>query len=180
MAELHAIQQPQFGLEKDTLIGSLHQPNPVGDSWVDFFAEHRLVYMASKAYKENSMSLETLNRIERFTGQLDRWLQEPEHPSLLHGDVWTTNILAQRDRITAFIDPAVYYGHPEIELAFITLFNTFGSPFFNRYQELRPIPAGFFEERKDIYNLYPLLVHVRLFGGGYLRSVESTLARFGG
>lgn len=179
LADLHGIQQPTFGLEKDTLIGSLHQPNNASDSWIDFFAEHRLLHMAGMAYQEKAMSLETLHRVERFASQLGRWLQEPDHPSLLHGDVWTTNILAQDDRITAFVDPAVYYGHPEIELAFITLFSTFGNQFFDHYHELRPIASDFFEIRKDIYNLYPLLVHVRLFGGGYLRNVESILARFG-
>ena len=179
LTELHSIKVSQYGLEQATLIGSLHQPNPWTESWIEFFAEQRLVHMAKKAYAEKAMGLDTLHRIERFAGQLDHWLQEPDHPSLLHGDVWTTNILAIGDRVTAFIDPAVYYGHPEIELAFITLFNTFGSSFFNRYEEIRGIEAGFFEERKEIYNLYPLLVHVRLFGGGYLRSVEATLARFG-
>ena len=179
LAELHSIQQPKHGLEKDTLIGSLHQPNPATGSWVDFFAEHRLLYMAGWAYKEKAMGLDTLNRIEKFASQLSRHIQEPEHPSLLHGDIWTTNILAQGDRITAFIDPAVYYGHPEIELAFIGLFNTFTTRFFDSYSAIRPIDPNFFQVRKDIYNLYPLLVRVRLFGGGYLRSVEATLARFG-
>ncbi len=78
-----------------------------------------------------------------------------------------------------FVDPAIYYAHPEIELAFTTLFGTFERPFFDRYHELRPIAPGFFEERRDIYNLYPLLVHVRLFGGSYVSSVERTLRQFG-
>jgi fructosamine-3-kinase len=77
------------------------------------------------------------------------------------------------------IDPAIYYGHPEIELAFITLFNTFGDSFFTHYQEVRPIADDFFEERRDLYNLYPLLVHVAIFGGSYVQSVERTLRRFG-
>ena len=113
-----------------------------------------------------------------MAAKLDVLLEEPAHPSLLHGDVWTTNVLAEENRITGFIDPAVYFGHPEIELAFISLFSTFGPAFFNRYNELRPISPDFFETRKDIYNLYPLLVHVRLFGGGYVADVESILAQF--
>ena len=82
-------------------------------------------------------------------------------------------------RVTAFIDPAVYYGHPETELAFITLFNTFGDPFFDAYHALRPIRPGFFELRRDIHNLYPLLVHARLFGSSYLDGVERVIARLG-
>lgn len=93
--------------------------------------------------------------------------------------MWTTNILAQGDRITGFIDPAIYYGHPEVELAFITLFGTFEQPFFDHYHEIRPISTGFFEERCDLYNLYPLLVHTRLFGGSYGTAIERTLHQFG-
>ena len=98
-----------------------------------------------------------------------------DQPSLIHGDVWTTNVLASSERITGFLDPAIYYADPEIELAFITLFNTFGRPFFQRYHELRPISTDFWEIRRDLYNLYPLLVHVRLFGGGYVGAVEQIL-----
>lgn len=179
LAALHAIRADRFGLDRDTLIGSLHQPNPWTASWIDFFREHRLLHMAQKARDEGRFRKDTLRRIETFAAKLDSLVDEPDHPSLLHGDVWTTNVLASRNRITAFIDPAVYYGHPEIELAFITLFNTFGHSFFDRYNELRPVAPGFFEQRRDIYNLYPLLVHVRLFGAGYLNGVERTLARHG-
>ena len=179
LSALHEISAPKFGLERDTLIGSLHQPNPLTDSWLTFFGEHRLLYMAHQAMQEKRMGLDTFARLEKFVSHLDRWIREPEHPSLLHGDVWTTNVLAEDNKISGFLDPAIYYGHPEIELAFISLFNTFGDSFFETYNQIRPIDDGFFEERQDIYNLYPLLVHVRLFGGGYLRTVESTLSRFG-
>lgn len=179
LANLHAFRRDTHGLERDTLIGSLHQPNPDAESWVDFFREHRLLHMAKEGVREGSVPLDTMARIEKFASHLEEWLLEPEHPSLLHGDVWTTNVLASGGKITGFIDPAVYYGHPEIELAFITLFGTFGNAFFTAYHERRPIPDGFFDLRRDIYNLYPLLVHVRLFGGSYLRSVEATIERLG-
>lgn len=179
LAELHTIQNSDFGFDYDTLIGSLHQPNSVTEEWIPFLRDHRLLDMAQHAYRESRMGLDTLNRIEKFASNLEQWIDEPEHPALLHGDVWTTNVLADSDKIIGFIDPAIYYGHPEIELAFITLFNTFGSAFFDRYSEHHPIDSDFFTTRKDIYNLYPLLVHVRLFGGSYLRSVESIIARFG-
>lgn len=179
LAELHSIRGQAFGLERDTLIGGLHQPNPSYKRWIPFFREQRLLYMAHEAARVGRLPAPVLARLERFAGQLDRWLIEPEYPSLIHGDMWTTNILATYGQVAGFLDPAIYYAHPEIELAFSTLFGTFGQPFFHRYNQLRPIAAGFFEERRDIYNLYPLLVHVRLFGGGYVGAVDQILKKFG-
>ena len=118
-------------------------------------------------------------RVERLAGRVGEWLSEPARPSLIHGDVWTTNVLAQGGRITAFLDPALYYADPEIELAFIGLFGTFGRAFYEQYHALRAIAPGFFEERRDLYNLYPLLVHVRLFGGSYVGQVERVLSAYG-
>jgi fructosamine-3-kinase len=179
LAGLHAISAQSHGLERDTLIGGLHQPNRPTGSWLDFFRQQRLLFMAEEALRVGRLPTTIFSRVERFAAHLERWVEEPERPALLHGDVWRTNVLARGDRITAFLDPAIYYGHPEIELAFITLFGTFARPFFERYQEMRPIAPGFFEVRRDLYNLYPLLVHVRLFGGGYVASVDNTLRRFG-
>ena len=179
LADLHDLSAPAFGLERPTLIGGLHQPNFWSNSWLSFFAEQRIMYMAEQGVEAGRLPATVAQRVEKFAGKLDTWLEEPSKPSLIHGDVWTMNILATNDSITGFIDPAIYYGSSEIELAFITLFNTFGDSFFNHYQELRPIAPGFFTERRDIYNLYPLLVHVRLFGGGYVSSVKSILSRYG-
>lgn len=179
LAALHDISAPHYGLSFDTLIGGLHQPNPPSPAWVPFFVEHRLLYMGRVALDAGQLSPAIFQRLEMFAARVHRWLIEPSYPSLIHGDVWTTNVLAEGGRITGFIDPAIYYAHPEIELAFITLFNTFQEPFFTRYHQLRPIQPGFFEERRDIYNLYPLLVHVRLFGAGYASAVDRILRRFG-
>lgn len=179
LAALHEVSVPVYGFEQDTLIGGLPQPNPWTNTWLDFFREQRLMNMAAEAAALGRLPGSFLGRLQNFCARLDEWLAEPARPSLLHGDVWTTNVLALGDRITGFVDPAIYYGHPEVELAFTTLFGTFAEPFFNRYQEIRPLAPGFFETRRDIYNLYPLLVHVNLFGGGYVHAVESTLRRFG-
>ncbi len=179
LAILHTIRGEHFGLERDTLIGSLHQPNSPTASWIDFFRDHRLLYMGRVAAESGQLPQKLWSRIEKFASDLARWLDEPDYPSLIHGDVWTTNVLAAHGKITGFIDPAVYYAHPEIELAFITLFSTFGEAFFAHYHSLNPIQPGFMQTRRHIYNLYPLLVHVQLFGGGYVYSVDSTLQRFG-
>ena len=179
LAELHQVTGPAYGLEKDTLIGGLHQPNPWTDSWLLFFRDQRLCYMGRECMRVGRFSSEFFSRLDRFSSKLDQWLLEPEYPSLIHGDVWTTNVLSSGGRITGFVDPAIYFAAPEIELAFTTLFGTFGDTFFARYQEICPIQPGFFEERRDIYNLYPLLVHVRLFGGSYVHSIDRVLSRFG-
>jgi fructosamine-3-kinase len=179
LAELHNISASNFGFEYDTLIGGLHQPNPQTRSWLEFFRDQRLLYMSAEAVRAGRMPHAMLVRLEKFSGKLAIWLDEPKHPSLIHGDVWTTNVLAKGSRISGFFDPAIYFAHAEIELAFTTLFGTFSSAFFRRYNEIRPLQPGFMELRRDIYNLYPLLVHVRLFGGSYLQSVDATLNRFG-
>jgi fructosamine-3-kinase len=179
LASLHGITADAYGHERDTLIGSLDQPNPWTESWVEFFRDRRLLYLAGVAHDAGRLPAGDLRKIERLAGKLDDYLEEPERPSLIHGDVWSANVLARGDRIVAFLDAAIYHADPEIELSFISLFNSFGEPFFERYAEIQGIRGGFFEERRDLYNLYPLLVHVYFFGGGYLGSVRSTLRRFG-
>lgn len=179
LADLHAVRGEAFGLDRDTLIGGLHQPNPRYEAWIPFFREQRLLHMGQEAAQVGRLPVSVLGRLERLAGQLEQWLIEPAYPALIHGDMWTTNILAQDGMITGFLDPAIYYAHPEVELAFSTLFGTFGQPFFTPYHQLRPIEAGFFEVRRDLYNLYPLLVHVRLFGGGYVGAVDQILRKFG-
>jgi fructosamine-3-kinase len=179
LAALHGVTWDSYGHERETLIGSLDQPNPPTESWVEFFRDHRLLYLARVANEVGRFPAKDLERIDRLVQRLDGHLKEPERPSLIHGDVWSANVLAQGDRITAFLDPAIYHADPEIELSFISLFDSFGDAFFERYAEIRGIKSGFFEERRDLYNLYPLLVHVYFFGGGYLDSVRATLRRFG-
>jgi len=180
LASLHGITAERYGLERDTLIGGLDQPNAPLASWVEFFRDQRLLHMAAgEAASAGRLPERTLDRVKRLAERLPELIGEAAPPSLVHGDVWTGNVLARGGQIAAFLGPAIYFADAEIELAFITLFGTFGRAFFQRYGELRPIRAGFFETRRDLYNLYPLLVHVRLFAGGYVGQVEATLARFG-
>jgi len=179
IAKLHATPRERFGYARDTLIGPLHQPNPMSSRWVPFFRDYRLLFMAEKARAEGSLPSPLYARIERLAERTEDYLIEPAFPSLLHGDLWTGNVLVRGGRIAALVDPAIYCGHPEVELAFTTMFGTFGQAFFEVYEALAPLEPGFHELRSSIYNLYPALVHVRLFGSGYLARVDRTLARLG-
>ena len=179
VAALHDVTGPAFGFDGDTVIGGLIQPNPPNSSWLDFFRDQRLLDMGRRSYEAGRLPVETFARLEVLAARLGKWIEQPAAPSLVHGDMWGGNVLSHQGRITGFIDPAIYYADAEIELAFTTLFRTFGDTFFARYREHRPLKPGFFEARRDLYNLYPLLVHVRLFGGSYVGSVEQTLTRFG-
>ena len=179
VAQLHAHKAPHYGFETDTVIGGLKQPNKWTSDWVVFFRDQRLLYMGMQAMDAGRLSFQDFVRLENLAAKLDRWINDPLPPALVHGDLWGGNVLSLGDRIAGFIDPAIYYGDPEIELAFTTLFGTFGDPFFSRYNEIIPIREGFFEQRRALYNLYPLLVHVRLFGDSYVASVQHTLRKFG-
>lgn len=179
LAALHAIRAERFGLERDTLIGPLPQPNGEMASWIEFFRERRLLSMTRRADAAGRLPAGFAARLDRLAGKLDEFLEEPSAPALLHGDAWSGNLLFRGERIAAFVDPAVYYGHPEIELAFTRLFGPFGETFYAAYAERAGIAPGFFEVRAALYNVYPLLVHVHLFGSGYLAPIDRTLRRHG-
>lgn len=178
VAALHDVTSEQgFGFESDTPIAGLPQVNSWQADWPGFFRDRRLIAMGRLALHRGRLPKETFADLERLAGKLEEILA-PGPPSLLHGDLWGGNVLVGRGGTLSYIDPATYYGHAEIELAFSTLFGTFGEAFFGRYRELRPIAPGFFEERRDIYNLYPLLAHSALFAGPYPRAVQRTLDRY--
>ena len=180
LAHLHSIPaQGVFGFGSDTTIGPFRQRNRPRIRWVDFYREMRVLDFAARAFDEGRIDKALLKRIEKLAADFEQFLDEPEHSSLLHGDVWGGNVLTQNNRLAAFIDPACYYGHFEMELAFIGMFHTFGEAFYARYHTHRPIPEGFFEVRADLYRLFPYLVHVRAFGGSYVDGLERIVRRAG-
>ncbi len=181
LAPMHSKRQPFFGLEFDTTIGPLPQPNPQMESWIDFFREQRLLFMARLAHERAGLSADLLRRIERFCGHLEDFISEPPCPTLLHGDIWGGNVIASGGKVAAFIDPAIYYGHYEYDLAFMTMFGTAGRVFFDAYAALKPDfdLAGFMEVRRDVYLIYPHLTHVLICGLSYASGIDSRLRKFG-
>jgi fructosamine-3-kinase len=179
VAALHAVPGQRYGFAYDTVIGGLPQSNSESDDWRAFFRDRRLLAMARQALDAGRLPTQLMARVERLAGRLERWIDAPAPPAQIHGDLWGGNILAHDGRIAGLIDPALYHADPEIELAFMTLFHTVGERFFAAYGGRHQLRPGFFEARRDLYNLYPLLVHARLFGGGYIGDVARTLDRFG-
>ncbi len=178
LASCHQITSPSYGLERDTLTGPLRQPNQPSLAWIPFFREQRLLYMVGVARDSGELPSELESRLRDLADVLENYLIEPEQPALIHGDIWRTNVLVRAGRVCGIIDPALYFAHHEMELAYMTLFEGLGEACFAAYQEQRPIDADFFQVRRHIYNLYPLLVHVTLFGAKYLPHLHKALARF--
>ena len=179
LAECHQIRAAAYGLERDTLIGPLPQPNPPSASWIDFFRQHRLLYMTDIALKSSHLPAALGARLQDFAAKLENVLIEPAQPALIHGDVWRANILVRAGRVVGIIDPALYYAHHEMELAYMTLFDSVGADFFASYQQTSPIDPEFFELRRHVYSLYPLLVHITIFGEKYIEPLTAVLRRFG-
>ncbi len=176
LAELHAHTQPRFGLDRDNYIGSLPQANPLTESGYDFFFEQRLLPQAGQALYDGLLPKRSYEALLRLRHKLPDLLP-PERPALLHGDLWTGNVLVTEANKPLVVDPAVHFGFREAELAFTHLFGGFEARFYQAYEELFPLEPGF-QERVAIYNLYPLLVHVNLFGAGYVPGVERVLNQF--
>ncbi len=177
LAELHSHTQPRFGLEFDNFIGLLPQQNTLTDNGIRFFIEQRLHPQAGLALYKGLIDKKLYDRFARLYQRLPELLPA-ERPALLHGDLWSGNVMVNEDGQPTLIDPAVYYGFREAELAFTTLFGGFDERFYAAYHEAFPLEDGF-RERIPIYNLYPLLVHVNLFGTGYVSGVERILKAFG-
>ncbi len=179
LASLHRISDDQFGFITNTSVGIFEQSNKQNSSWIDFFKRERVLDFANRTLVAGKISDKLYDRVVSFCDDFDKYLIEPSFASLLHGDVWSGNVLIDNGEVVGFIDPAIYYGHHEMDLAFIMMFNTFDREFFQKYKEIFPIADGFFEERADIYNLYPYLVHALAFGGNYIPFIEKTVTKYG-
>ena len=179
LADMHrAAISGRFGFDSDNHIGASPQINPWTDSWVEFFIHARLVPQVETAVRQGKLGGSLAKGLERLYGKLPDLLPEPEHPSLIHGDLWGGNFMCGPDGEPVLIDPAVSYSHREADLAMTRLFGGFSGEFYAAYNEEYPLPPDY-RERDELYNLYHVLNHVNLFGESYLGGVISTLTRFG-
>ena len=177
LATLHRADPGAFGLDDDNFIGSLDQDNTPEDTWASFYVRRRLEPMVKQAIDRGAAPASWVRDFARLYARMDELVGPVEPPARLHGDLWSGNLHTDEHGGPCLIDPAVYGGHREVDLAMLVLFGRPGPDFFAAYDEVWPRAPGH-EDRVALYQLYPLLVHVNLFGGGYVGSVEAALRRY--
>lgn len=176
LAQMHLNTSPDFGFEKDNYMGSLLQSNRKHATWKSFFVEERLKPMVKLAFDASFIDPKLVLDFEKLYQKLGGLFEE-EKPALIHGDLWSGNYLISSAGKPYLIDPAVSYGFREFDLAMTHLFGGFSTDFYQAYQEGFPLQADW-QKRIDVWNLYPLLLHLNLFGTGYLGQVKNALRKF--
>lgn len=176
LSKLHSHTRDSFGFKSDNYIGSIHQKNDSKKAWSSFYIDCRIAPLIKKAYDSGFLEQQHLRAFERLSLEAQSLFPFAQ-PSLLHGDLWAGNFMCIGEKAMAVFDPAVYYGHPEMEMAFTLLFGGFPAIFYDAYQSQTPLEKGF-HNRVDLYNLYPNLVHLLLFGRAYFGAVSSVLLKF--
>lgn len=176
LAALHRSTAEAFGFNEDNYMGSVSQQNTPHQSWVTFFTTKRLTPMVKRCMAKGLLEKKHLLQFEALQKRLaDVFNEEP--PSLLHGDLWSGNFMCNESSEPVLIDPAVHFGHRSVDLAMTTLFGGFRNAFYEAYAYHFPLPPNY-EEQWAVCNLYALLIHLYLFGSGYLPQIERTLKRF--
>jgi len=180
LSALHTVsnESRMYGYYYDTSIASFSQKNEQTQyNWTLFLGQMRILPMAKICYDKGQISKQMIERLEGLCRDLYiRIDMLTITPSLLHGDLWSANILFNMNGATV-IDPAIYFGDKEMELAYILLFDTFGETFFREYEEVHPLSDDFYKVKVPLYQIYPLLVHVALYGGSYVGQLEQVLKR---
>jgi fructosamine-3-kinase len=185
LATTHAAAAAGFGAadgagaggETAAGFGSLRLSNEPCDDWPTFYGERRLRPLAQIARERAVLSGEAVAAIERVCARLGELVGAPESPARLHGDLWSGNVMAGADGRPWLIDPSAYGGHREVDLAMLRLFGSPGERVFAAYEELAPLAHGW-QERVELYQLLPLLVHALLFGGSYRAAAERVARRY--
>jgi len=178
LARMHSYagrKDERFGLSEDNYIGSLKQSNRFHNTWAEFFSTERILPQMKLALDQQRLSRSDLAAAENFCKRIGEIFPD-EKPSLLHGDLWSGNFMFTPNGPAVF-DPAVYRGHREMDIAMTRLFGGFDEIFYNAYNEEYPLEKNW-KSRIDYCTLYPLLVHVNLFGGGYISDVQRILNHF--
>jgi fructosamine-3-kinase len=179
VAALHATGAERFGGERPLRIGPIELPNGPGGSWPELYAEHRLRPLARRAADRGALPDGTEALVDRVCERLPELAGPAEPPARLHGDLWSGNVLADASGRPRLIDPAAYGGHREVDLAMLRLFGGPGERCFAAYREAAPLADGH-ADRVELWQLFPLLVHAVLFGGGYGESVRRVARRYAG
>lgn len=178
LARMHGTTRERLGFDHDNYIGATPQQNAWMVDGYDFYAEHRYGYQAELAQRRGYFTAKEVKLVEQFAGRL-RNLVPVQAASLLHGDLWSGNMIADERGEPAIIDPAVYYGWGEADLAMMALFGSPPNAFYQVYNESRPMVSGW-RERFELYNLYHLMNHLNLFGRGYYGQVMEVLKKYAG
>ena len=174
LAAMHRKQWDKFGWTRDNTIGSTPQPNTPSSSWIDFYREQRLQFQLELAAQNGGTGL--LNKGERLAAGLDAFFADYQPvPSLLHGDLWGGNYSTDLDGNPVIFDPATYYGDREADIAMTELFGGFPHDFYAAYNKAWPLDPGY-ATRKTLYNLYHVINHFNLFGGGYLSQADHMIS----
>jgi fructosamine-3-kinase len=177
LAATHMAVAVCFGWTVEARFGSLVLSNEPTADWPRFYAERRLLPLARLARERGALSRAASDAVERLCERLGELCGAAEPPARLHGDLWSGNVLADGDGRPWLIDPSVYGGHREVDLAMLRLFGSPPPRLFAAYEELAPLADGW-RERVELYQLLPLLVHAVLFGGSYATAVERTVSRY--
>ena len=175
LAHLHQISSAQFGLDEDNFMGSIPQSNKQHQKWVTFFKEERLQPLVKQCIDSNLFSSKQQGQFEMFYQRLPQIFSD-EKPALVHGDLWSGNYMCNSSQ-PVLIDPAVYFGHRAVDLAMTTIFGGFDKKFYDAYHYHNALPANY-KEQWEACNLYPLLIHLILFGKTYLPKIQQTLDDF--
>lgn len=176
LSRLHKNTSSEFGLHTGNYIGKLVQSNTPHSRWTDFYAEERILPLVRKANERGMLDAAQVKLAEQICGRLHILLPE-EPPALLHGDLWSGNFMVAANGHAAIFDPAIYYGHREMDIAMTLLFGGFDELFYKAYTYHFPLQPAW-EERVALYQLYPLLVHLLLFGGKYRQKVTDALLQY--
>lgn len=176
LAKIHKAGNDTFGLDYDNYIGSLQQVNTPKNTWKTFFIENRIQPLIKHAIDIKLLKTDHLIEFESMFSRFDEILPK-EKPSLVHGDLWSGNLMCGTGQKPVFIDPAIYFGNREMDIAMTQMFGGFHNSFIDHYNEIFPLEKNW-EDRIEIYNLYPNLVHLILFGASYLRGIENVISKF--
>ena len=166
-----------FGWLMDNWIGATPQPNTTSHDWREFFRKNRLEFQIKRALEVGRITPQEFSLLQNAITRMVTLLPEKCLPVLIHGDLWSGNLLTDSKGLPVFIDPACYFAHHEAEFGMTTLFGNFGDRFLHAYQEIQPLESGW-EERVRVYKLYHLLNHLNLFGRTYWNAVEEEIRRF--